>query len=73
MEARIQKAANNYGQAVQNAVQKDNAHPPLVALPVSLALAEVPPVCSPVIDEGWSLTPPAAGPPATLRFCRFRE
>jgi len=58
---------------VPDAAQKDSGHPPLVALPVSLALADVTPVCSPVFDEGRSLTPPAAGPPVTIRFCRFRE
>lgn len=58
---------------VPDVAQKDGGHPPLVALPVSLALVDVPPVCSPVVHEGWSLTPPAAGPPATIRFCRFRE
>lgn len=40
---------------VPDAAQKDSGHPPLVALPVSLALADVTPVCSPVFDEGGGI------------------
>lgn len=58
---------------VPDLVQKDVHHPSLVALPVSLTLAVADPVCPSAPHEGWSLTPPAAGPPATIRFCRFRE
>lgn len=58
---------------VPDLVQKDTPHQPLVALPSTLALAVVKPVCTDVSREGWSLTPPAAGPPATIRFCRYRE
>ncbi|WLI75071.1 DUF2946 domain-containing protein [Kosakonia sp. H02] len=58
---------------VPDLVQKDTYHPSLVALPVTLTLAVAEPVCSSVSHDGWALTPPAAGPPATIRFCRFRE
>ncbi|WP_312691409.1 DUF2946 domain-containing protein [Kosakonia sp.] len=58
---------------VPDLAQKETPHPPLVALPVSLSVAVVRPVCHEMSREGWSLTPPAAGPPATIRFCRYRE
>ena len=58
---------------VPDVAQKETGHQPLVALPVSLTLAVAKPVCVDVAREGWALTPPAIGPPATIRFCRFRE
>lgn len=58
---------------VPDAVQKETGHQPLVALPVSMSIAVAKPVCVNVAREGWALTPPAIGPPATIRFCRFRE
>lgn len=58
---------------VPDIAQKDPGHQPLTALPVSLTLAVVKPLCTLLSREGWALTPPAAGPPATIRFCRFRE
>ncbi|QHM97232.1 DUF2946 domain-containing protein [Kosakonia sacchari] len=58
---------------VPDLAQKDTDNASLVALPVSLTLVAAEPVCSPVAHDGWSLTPPAIGPPATIRFCRFRE
>ncbi|MGP3593919.1 hypothetical protein [Vagococcus sp. WN89Y] len=58
---------------VPDMAQKEGDHQPLVALPVSATLAVAKPVCAPLSRERWSLTPPAAGPPATIRFCRFRE
>ncbi|PDO87024.1 hypothetical protein [Kosakonia pseudosacchari] len=58
---------------VPDLAQKDTDHTSLVALPVSLTLSVAEPVCDSVAHDGWSLTPPAIGPPATIRFCRFRE
>lgn len=58
---------------VPDSVQKDLQHMPLVALPATLTLAVVTPLCAEKIDSGWALSPPATGPPATIRFCRFRE
>jgi hypothetical protein len=48
-------------------------HPVHAALPVTLELVVAEQPCQAMPDEAWSLTPPASGPPATLRFCRFRE
>lgn len=58
---------------VPDVAQKDTSHPTPMALPVSITLAVAKPVCVDTVSEGWSLTPPAAGPPTTIRFCRFRE
>ncbi len=58
---------------VPDAMQKESGHGSLVALPVVTALAVTLPACVDTPPTEWSLTPPAAGPPATIRFCRFRE
>lgn len=58
---------------VPDVAQKDTGHSTPVALPASMSVAVVKPVCVDTVREGWALTPPAAGPPATIRFCRFRE
>ncbi|WP_437888923.1 DUF2946 domain-containing protein [Phytobacter sp. V91] len=58
---------------VPDTAQKDTGHQLPIVLPVSLSLAVVKPVCVDISREGWALTPPAVGPPATIRFCRFRE
>lgn len=58
---------------VPDAMQKDPGHGSLAALPVDIALAVNLPSCVETPSTTWSLTPPAAGPPATIRFCRFRE
>jgi len=58
---------------VPDMAQKESGHQPLVALPVSVTLAVAKPVSTLLSCEGWSLAPPAVGPPATIRFCRFRE
>ena len=58
---------------VPDAMQKESGHGSLVALPVETALAVSLPACVDTPPTEWSLTPPAAGPPATIRFCRFRE
>lgn len=54
-------------------MQKDNGHSELVAIPVADSLALVVPECAPPLAPVATLTPPATGPPATIRFCRFRE
>ncbi|MDY1036312.1 hypothetical protein GJV04_08765 [Enterobacteriaceae bacterium RIT714] len=58
---------------VPDQAQKDPAQPQLVALPAAMTLTLNTPPCSATPHSAWSLTPPAAGPPATIRFCRFRE
>lgn len=58
---------------VPDLVQKETHHPSLAALPATLTLAVAEPVCTFTPARNWALTPPAAGPPATIRFCRFRE
>lgn len=58
---------------VPDVMQKESSQINLVALPVVDTLAVIEPQCVQHIDSHWSLTPPAAGPPATIRFCRFRE
>lgn len=58
---------------VPDIVQKDLQHVPLIALPVTTTLAAMLPVCVETPDGGWVQSPPATGPPATIRFCRFRE
>ncbi|WP_313124048.1 DUF2946 domain-containing protein [Pseudescherichia sp.] len=58
---------------VPDAMQKESGHGSLTALPVDITLAVSLPACVDTPPTEWSLTPPAAGPPATIRFCRFRE
>ena len=58
---------------VPDQVQKESHYPSLAALPATLTLAIAEPVCSAITSRSWVLTPPAVGPPATIRFCRFRE
>ncbi|MCS2172008.1 DUF2946 domain-containing protein [Scandinavium sp. TWS1a] len=58
---------------VPDNVQKTGDHPPVIALPTTVALAVIETPCPSVSRSDWTLTPPAAGPPATIRFCRFRE
>jgi len=53
--------------------QKDPAQPQLVALPAAITLTLNTPECDAVSHYAWSVTLPAAGPPATIRYCRFRE
>ncbi|WP_067486662.1 hypothetical protein [Dickeya sp. CSL RW240] len=45
----------------------------LLALPVNDELLPVPPSPSLAVASDDRLTPPVTGPPATIRFCRFRE
>ncbi len=58
---------------VPDVAQKDTGHAPLVAIPATLAVAVTLPHCDEIATSAWSLTPPAVGPPTTIRFCRFRE
>lgn len=58
---------------IPDVMQKDNGHSALVALPVTNTLALIVPECSETVAAVAVLTPPATGPPATIRFCRFRE
>ncbi|WP_308168679.1 DUF2946 domain-containing protein [Cedecea davisae] len=58
---------------VPDVMQKDNGHSSLVALPVVDSLALVEPQCTQALESVSHITPPATGPPATIRFCRFRE
>lgn len=58
---------------IPDVMQKDNGHSSLAALPVSATLALVVPECTETVTSVELLTPPATGPPATIRFCRFRE
>ncbi|VEB99670.1 Uncharacterised protein [Cedecea lapagei] len=58
---------------VPDVMQKDNGHSSLVALPVVDSLALIEPQCSTVVESTPYVNPPATGPPATIRFCRFRE
>ena len=58
---------------VPDQVQKDPAQPHLVALPATMTLTLTTPECSSASHSAWSVTPPAVGPPATIRYCRFRE
>lgn len=48
-------------------------HPPLLALPVSITMMVVDSPCQQLSTVRGHFKPPAAGPPATIRFCRFRE
>ncbi|MEE3660457.1 hypothetical protein V2I52_00690 [Brenneria sp. g21c3] len=58
---------------VPDTIKQDNASPALLALPVSseLALAAAPREAN-CASHVW-FTPPVAGPPAEIRFCRFIE
>ncbi|WP_058911733.1 hypothetical protein [Entomohabitans teleogrylli] len=58
---------------IPDVMQKDNGHSDPAVLPASSAivLAQAVDTREPVAQ--WSLTPPAVGPPAAIRFCRFRE
>ena len=58
---------------VPDQVQKDPAQAQLIAIPATMTITLNTPSCSDVSPSAWTLTPPAAGPPATIRFCRFRE
>lgn len=58
---------------VPDAAQKSLDYPSLIALPVISTLAVVMPSCVEEEQDEWSLSPPSVGPPATIRFCRFRE
>lgn len=58
---------------VPDSAQQSNDHPPVIALPVSMTLAVVERPCQVASRDDGYLTPPAMGPPATIRFCRFRE
>ncbi|WP_435947556.1 DUF2946 domain-containing protein [Dryocola sp. BD586] len=58
---------------VPDVMQKDNGHSDVIALPVTATLALRAPDCTPALVPIAALTPPATGPPATIRFCRFRE
>ncbi len=58
---------------VPDQAPKDPGQPQLVALPASMTLTLNTPECTAVRQSAWSVTPPAVGPPATIRFCRFRE
>ncbi|MEZ6876495.1 hypothetical protein [Enterobacter sp. KBR-315C3_2022] len=53
--------------------QKDPAQPQLVALPSAMTIALNVPECRAASPSAWSVNPPAVGPPATIRYCRFRE
>lgn len=58
---------------VPDMMQKESPQISLLAIPVVDTLAVIEPQCVQQTSSYWSLTPPAAGPPATIRFCRFRE
>lgn len=58
---------------VPDNVQKDTQHAPFVVLPGPTELQVADWQNAPqTLDVAW-LTPPIAGPPAEIRFCRFRE
>ncbi len=58
---------------VPEQVQKDTGHSQLVALPAAMTVTLNEPDCVAVASSSRVVTPPAVGPPATIRFCRFRE
>ncbi|WP_297119287.1 hypothetical protein V1599_08650 [Enterobacter sp. ECC-175] len=58
---------------VPDQVQKEPAQPQLVALPSAMTIALNVPECRSAGYSAWSVNPPAVGPPATIRYCRFRE
>ncbi|WP_297203998.1 DUF2946 domain-containing protein [uncultured Pluralibacter sp.] len=53
--------------------QQSSDYPPLIALPATLSVAVIEPDPRAARPADYRLPPPAAGPPATIRFCRFRE
>lgn len=53
--------------------QKESGHPQLVALPATMTVTLNAPDCAAVASSSSLLIPPIVGPPATIRFCRFRE
>lgn len=58
---------------IPDVMQKDNGHSDVAALPVADTLALRAPGSVPAAMPIAQLAPPATGPPATIRFCRFRE
>lgn len=58
---------------VPESASQSTDHPPVLALPTTVSLAVVSAPCEGAVTTDWTLTPPAVGPPATIRFCRFRE
>lgn len=58
---------------VPDVMQKKSAQIKLLALPVVDTLAVVASSYVQYTAARWFLTSPAAGPPVTIRFCRFRE
>ncbi|RPH26877.1 DUF2946 domain-containing protein [Buttiauxella warmboldiae] len=58
---------------IPDVMQKDNGHSSLAVLPATDTLALVVPECSETATSRALIAPPATGPPATIRFCRFRE
>ncbi|WMY73301.1 DUF2946 domain-containing protein [Buttiauxella selenatireducens] len=58
---------------IPDVMQKDNGHTSLAALPTANTLALVVPECNETVSSVALISPPATGPPATIRFCRFRE
>ena len=69
----VMKSALCDKHCVPDGGQQKVEHPPLVALPVAMTIAVIDIPCSSPSAVDGSLKPPAAGPPATIRFCRFRE
>ncbi len=58
---------------IPDVMQKDNGHSDVVALPVADSLALRVPEYRPAATSVFLHRPPETGPPATIRFCRFRE
>lgn len=58
---------------VPDQVQKDSGHPQLTALPAAMTVTLNAPDCVEHTASSRVVTPPAVGPPATIRYCRFRE
>lgn len=58
---------------VPDQAQSDPAQPQVMALPAAMILTLNTPECTVERHSAWSITPPAVGPPATIRYCRFRE
>ncbi|MGK8934809.1 DUF2946 domain-containing protein [Pluralibacter gergoviae] len=71
--SKMMKSALCDKHCVPDGGQQKVEHPPLVALPLSMTLAVINIPCGSRSAVDGSLKPPAAGPPATIRFCRFRE
>ncbi|QKJ87634.1 DUF2946 domain-containing protein [Paramixta manurensis] len=53
--------------------QNDNGHVKIDTLPVVTTLIIQPPAQQIAVASPCWLMPPASGPPAEIRFCRFRE